>query len=1061
MAIRFTRFCGRATLIAIEALAVVVGLLALCLGLLIWRVNSGPLDVTFARDYVQEAMRDPVTGYSLNVGHATISWPDLKGPVLLRLLNTDLRKHGREVLHVGMIDLSLSKAQLLLGQVAPQGVILTNSSLRLMRTVNDKIVLSLEDEVADVTVEQAAENSEDNALMNAVKSLAQPEGLLDKRSPFDRLKTIEIKNARMVMEDHARGITWFMPDVDFVFLRDREGLILTASMEMPSDPSAPARVTADISYNRERDDVAVNLDLQNVDPQVIAGKFPALDFLAPHNLAVTGEAMALLDGNLRVLDVEIDISAGAGTLVLPDAYKEPFAFEAINFNGKYDRAAGQLSVRNLSIAAQGVTVAATAKLAATEEKIDGPVNIVITELPQEKIAALWPDSAREDSAADWLINRITGGTYTNIKAGFSLKGGRSEALGGDWDLSVEDITGDLAMTGMKVEYREPLPAATGVSAKGRYEKDNLVITIDKGAVGGLKVDKGTVALTDLIYGTPGGVKIGVDLAGPVGAVFDYIKNEPIGMDGARLGIDAAGARGNAALHVDVAFPALKDLPAEKVIVGVQGTLTDTLVPNVVKTMSLTGGPFALTVDRDMVKMTGKGKLDGRDVDFAWSQYLESAGKPFSGRVEASMMCDTAFREKMGVKIADWVDGTMPVKVIYTEFGAGRAEIDVTADTTPAVVMVKPFKYEKPAGAKGSARALVKMQGAVLQEIQRLGVQTPDLNLENGRLTFAPQGADVIVRQGTFPRMTLGENDFALNLETLPNGAMKLAVSGAVFDARPFLKNDRKPGDPPPPPYAGPAILASIDAARMRTHPGRMMEAAKVYLDMAANGDINRLDVDATAGAGAVNVRLRPDATGKMSLRLEAADAGAAMSAFGVYENVRGGKLVIVGEAANPATPRVLFGNVELTGFKAVNAPILARLVGALSPMGLAELLASDGLYFERLESKFTWHMRREGDLYVLTDGRTSGSSIGLTFAGNIDKASQQVDINGNVVPMSMINDLISAIPIIGTLLSGGSDGGVFAATYTITGAQTAPVVSVNPLSVLAPGIIRRILFEEN
>jgi hypothetical protein len=149
----------------------------------------------------------------------------------------------------------------------------------------------------------------------------------------------------------------------------------------------------------------------------------------------------------------------------------------------------------------------------------------------------------------------------------------------------------------------------------------------------------------------------------------------------------------------------------------------------------------------------------------------------------------------------------------------------------------------------------------------------------------------------------------------------------------------------------------------------------------------------------------------------------------------------------------------LTDLKAVNAPVLARLVSAISPTGLAELLSSDGIYFARLESKFDWYMRQPGDLYVINGGRTSGSSLGLTFEGQIDKAAGQVDVNGNIVPISMVNDMISAIPIIGTILSGGSEGGVFAATYTIKGPQDDPVVSVNPLSVLAPGIIRRILFE--
>ncbi|MBU0858948.1 MAG: DUF3971 domain-containing protein, partial [Alphaproteobacteria bacterium] len=605
----------------------------------------------------------------------------------------------------------------------------------------------------------------------------------------------------------------------------------------------------------------------------------------------------------------------------------------------------------------------------------------------------------------------------------------------------------------------PLPAAEGVQATGRYENDNLVVTINEATVGGMKVGKASVELTEMIYGTPGGVKVALDLSGSVNDVFKYIAYEPISMTGDQLGLDIERAKGNAELHVDVSFPALRDLPADKVKVAVKGTLTDTFVPAVVKDLPLTGGPLTLVVDNEKVKLSGKGKLDGRDVDLVWEQYLESKGKPWSGKVEASLIADKAMRDKLGITIDEWMDGAVPVNVTYTDFGGGKAEARVRADLMNAKVMVKPFNYEKPPGLPGSATTTVLLQNGELQEIQKLSVQTPDLNLDNARLIFKTEKGESVMRQAAFPRATLGENDIGLNLEVLPNGTMKMAVTGAVFDARPFLNKDRPADGAAPAPYTGPAILATINVDRMRTHPGRMVEKAKLYLDMAQNGDIRKLEMDATAGRGAVYFRLRPNQSGIMTVRLEADDAGATMNAFGIYENISGGKLIAYGEAPNAQNPRLLSGQVQLNDFNAVNAPILARLVSAISPVGIAELLGNDGIYFTRLESKFDWHMRKQGDLFVISGGRTSGSSLGLTFEGNIDKATQQIDINGHVVPVSLVNNLLSSIPIVGTILSGGSEGGVFAATYTITGPQKTPTVSVNPLSVLAPGIIRRILFE--
>ncbi|HNQ92243.1 MAG TPA: hypothetical protein PKI93_04855, partial [Alphaproteobacteria bacterium] len=64
-----------------------------------------------------------------------------------------------------------------------------------------------------------------------------------------------------------------------------------------------------------------------------------------------------------------------------------------------------------------------------------------------------------------------------------------------------------------------------------------------------------------------------------------------------------------------------------------------------------------------------------------------------------------------------------------------------------------------------------------------------------------------------------------------------------------------------------------------------------------------------------------------------------------------------------------------------------------------------------------------------------------------------------VVPMSEVNNLVSKIPLIGNLLTGGKGGALIAATYTMKGDTEDPTVFVNPLSVLAPGFLRSILFE--
>jgi uncharacterized protein YhdP len=84
----------------------------------------------------------------------------------------------------------------------------------------------------------------------------------------------------------------------------------------------------------------------------------------------------------------------------------------------------------------------------------------------------------------------------------------------------------------------------------------------------------------------------------------------------------------------------------------------------------------------------------------------------------------------------------------------------------------------------------------------------------------------------------------------------------------------------------------------------------------------------------------------------------------------------------------------------------------------------------------------------------------VTSNGAVDLSRDQLDLQGTIVPAYALNSVIGNIPVIGSLLLGGEGQGLFAANYRVTGSGSDPQVSVNPLSALAPGFLRR-LFQPN
>jgi hypothetical protein len=369
-------------------------------------------------------------------------------------------------------------------------------------------------------------------------------------------------------------------------------------------------------------------------------------------------------------------------------------------------------------------------------------------------------------------------------------------------------------------------------------------------------------------------------------------------------------------------------------------------------------------------------------------------------------------------------------------------------------MIKPFKYEKKPGEKGTASCIVNLKDDTVQNVSDLNVQTSRANVEKAILEFDYLNDEGRLSRGIIPDFRLDETDLKIEFEIDEKELVKMSVEGPFLDARPFLENRNTKGA-----YTNPAIKVSVDVGRMRTHPARLVEKAKIYLDMSNKGDVNQLEMDAIAGKGDVYFRLKPNAKGVQTLRFEADDAGAALRAFNVYQNIEGGKLIVHGKANNPEKQHILTGSLEVIDFRVVNAPVLARLISAIGPTGIPALLSGEGLSFTKLEAKFQWHLNSNGFLYVAKDGRTSGNSLGITFEGRIDKGKDEIDMSGQIIPISMVNSLVSNIPLIGDILAGGDDGAVFAATYTVKGPTKEPTVTVNPLAALTPGIIRRILFE--
>ena len=70
--------------------------------------------------------------------------------------------------------------------------------------------------------------------------------------------------------------------------------------------------------------------------------------------------------------------------------------------------------------------------------------------------------------------------------------------------------------------------------------------------------------------------------------------------------------------------------------------------------------------------------------------------------------------------------------------------------------------------------------------------------------------------------------------------------------------------------------------------------------------------------------------------------------------------------------------------------------------------------------------------------------------------SDTARLRGAVVPGFALNNLLSNVPLLGPLLTGGKDGGLFAFTYRLEGPLDDLKSDVNVMSAVTPGALREL-----
>jgi hypothetical protein len=453
------------------------------------------------------------------------------------------------------------------------------------------------------------------------------------------------------------------------------------------------------------------------------------------------------------------------------------------------------------------------------------------------------------------------------------------------------------------------------------------------------------------------------------------------------------------------------------------------------------GQLNVTFDRSGLKVTGQGRLFGGPAS------LELQRAPGSANPDAiiNFAIDDAARTRLGLTLGSALTGTVGARIATVFTGSDQQPAHVELDFAKATIENLVPGFSKPGGRPAKAAFnFVPGQNGIL--IDQFSFDAPGGVTAKGTIELDHVGTLKSARLSQL-RLSPGD-DMRVDGDFTKDGS-KLVVRGASIDARPFIRS-----------ILGTDLAAKDQASkdieldlRSPLVTGNNRQAlSNVELKLTRRGGaIRNLQLQARTGRSQLSGGIVRGQTGEPLVSLSTQDAGALLSFFDLYKRMEGGRLQLAGRIDD----RGIDGSFVVSEFVLRDEPALRRLVTegvAARDEKNALKIDTTTASFTRLAASFT----RTSSQLVIRDGVIYGPQVGIKLDGTVDFGRDQANLNGTFVPAYGLNNLFSQIPVFGPILGGGSNEGLFAVNFRITGQATAPMLTINPLSAIAPGMLRKI-----
>ena len=502
-------------------------------------------------------------------------------------------------------------------------------------------------------------------------------------------------------------------------------------------------------------------------------------------------------------------------------------------------------------------------------------------------------------------------------------------------------------------------------------------------------------------------------------------------------LEPATSRGTLTAQVTLGLPLKEDLAPGSSTYTINMDVANFAAERMMMGQKVEAALLKVTANNNGHWIRGDVKLNGVP---AALDYRKPRDADAEVRVHATL--DENARKKFGFDLSGFLTGPVPIKINgRVPAREGDCRLAVEADLTQAKVDNLLPGWSKAPGRAGRATfTLVSRTGGT--RFEDLVVEAPNTSVKG--MVEVDSSGDVV--SASFPVFGLSDGDKAtLKADRGPDGTLRVAVRGDVFDGRGFIKsaltgaaNSKQKQDKD--------IDLDVKLGTVLGFHGETLRGLDLRVSR-RGGAITSLALNAKLGR---NTPLTGDVRGRGNngrpvVFMETNDAGAFFRFNDIYPKIVGGEMwVALDPQSADRAPQE--GILNIRDFAVRGEASLDRVAAAPQQPGGP----SPGVEFSRLRVDFTRSLGR----FTIRDGLVKGPVIGATVDGYIDYHRDEVRMRGTFVPLYGFNNMFGQIPIFGLFL-GGSNEGLLGVTYEVVGPPSAPVLRVNPISAVAPGLLRK------